>query len=164
MGLLEAITIKVGSWTHLQKLDYEQLPFKCRKCHVYGHFTRDCPTNNDPAQGKEDGWNQVKRSKSHPKNQKSGGPNDKGPHQTTAHQIPTKTVLENKFDPLSSQTEGTQEIELQKETEMTQETEVHKTAPSGKGTPSSSLKGANTEDPKDKILEEEEEEQESEES
>jgi len=164
VGLLEAITIKVGSWTHLQKLDYEQLPFKCRKCHVYGHFTRDCPTNNDPAQGKEDGWNQVKRSKSHPKNQKSGGPNDKGPHQTTAHQIPTKTVLENKFDPLSSQTEGTQEIELQKETEMTQETEVHKTAPSGKGTPSSSLKGANTEDPKDKILEEEEEEQESEES
>ena len=47
---------------------------------------------------------------------------------------------------------------------MTQETEVHKTTPSGKGTPSASLKGANTEDPNGKILEEEEEEQESEES
>jgi hypothetical protein len=45
VGLPEAIKIKVGNWTHLQKLDYEQLPFKCRKCHVYGHFARGCPTN-----------------------------------------------------------------------------------------------------------------------
>ena len=29
VGLPEAIKIKVGIWTHLQKLDYEQLPFKC---------------------------------------------------------------------------------------------------------------------------------------
>eukprot|EP00253_Pinus_taeda_P015758 PITA_15758 len=114
-----------------------------------------------PAQGKEDGWNQVKGFKSHPKNQKPRGPTGKGPHQNTTHQISTKTAPENKFDPLSSQIEGTEEIEIQKETEMTQETEVHKTAPSGKGTPSASPKGVN---PKDKILEEEEEEQEFEES
>lgn len=42
MGLPEAIKIKVGSWTHLQKLDYEQLPFKCRECHEYGHFAKCC--------------------------------------------------------------------------------------------------------------------------
>lgn len=29
VGLPEVIKIKVGSWTHVQKLDYEQLPFKC---------------------------------------------------------------------------------------------------------------------------------------
>eukprot|EP00253_Pinus_taeda_P013975 PITA_13975 len=33
-GLPEAIKLKVGSWTHVQKLDYEQLPFKCRKCQI----------------------------------------------------------------------------------------------------------------------------------
>lgn len=114
VGLPEAITIKVESWTHLQKLDYEQLPFKCRKCHVYGHFAKDCLTNNDAAQGKEDGWNQVKRSKPYLKNQKSRGPNGKGPHQATAQPITPKPTPENKFDPLSSQTEDTQEVVVQK--------------------------------------------------
>jgi hypothetical protein len=63
VGLPEAIKIKVGSWTHVQVLDYEQLPFKCHKCHVYGHFARGCPNKGEPEKGKEDGWNQVKRSK-----------------------------------------------------------------------------------------------------
>eukprot|EP00253_Pinus_taeda_P026670 PITA_26670 len=47
VALPEAIKMKVGSWTHLQKLDYEQLHFKCRKCHVYKHFARGCPSNAD---------------------------------------------------------------------------------------------------------------------
>ena len=55
VGLPEAIKIKVGNWTHLQKLDYEQLPFKCRKCHVYSHFTRGGPTNVESDKGKEEG-------------------------------------------------------------------------------------------------------------
>lgn len=55
VGLQEAIKIKVGNWTNLQKLDYEQLPFKCRKCHVYGHFARGCPTNVEPDKGKKQG-------------------------------------------------------------------------------------------------------------
>eukprot|EP00253_Pinus_taeda_P011388 PITA_11388 len=57
VGLSKAIKIKVGNWIHLQKLDYEQLPFKCQKCHVYGHFARGCPTNEEPDKGKEEGWN-----------------------------------------------------------------------------------------------------------
>jgi hypothetical protein len=43
VGLPEAVKLKVGEWQHLQKLDYEQLPFKCRGCHDYGHFQRNCP-------------------------------------------------------------------------------------------------------------------------
>jgi hypothetical protein len=43
VGLPEAVKLKVGEWKHFQKLDYEQLPFKCRGCHEYGHFQRNCP-------------------------------------------------------------------------------------------------------------------------
>jgi hypothetical protein len=45
VGLPEAVKLKVGDWQHLQKLDYEQLPFKCRGCHEYGHFLINCPKN-----------------------------------------------------------------------------------------------------------------------
>ena len=37
-GLPEAVKLKVGDQHHYQKLDYEQLPFKCRHCHEHGHF------------------------------------------------------------------------------------------------------------------------------
>ena len=41
-GLPEAIKLKVADWTHVQELDYKQLPFKCIHCHGYGHFARSC--------------------------------------------------------------------------------------------------------------------------
>lgn len=37
-GLPKAINIKVDQWTHIQHLDYKQIPFKCKVCHEYGHF------------------------------------------------------------------------------------------------------------------------------
>jgi hypothetical protein len=40
VGLPEAIQLKVADWSHIQELDYEQLPFKCRYCHGYGHFAQ----------------------------------------------------------------------------------------------------------------------------
>ena len=41
-GLPEAIKLKVEDWTHIQQLDYEQIPFKCKLCHEYGHFSNRC--------------------------------------------------------------------------------------------------------------------------
>ena len=38
-GLPVAIKLTVVEWSHIQKLDYEQIPFKCRFCHGYGHFS-----------------------------------------------------------------------------------------------------------------------------
>jgi len=54
-GLPEAIKIKVDQWTHIQQLDYEQLPFKCKVCHEYGHFANRCSKNksNEPTEDEE---------------------------------------------------------------------------------------------------------------
>jgi hypothetical protein len=66
VGLPEAIKLKVGAWNHLQKLDYEQLPFKCRGCHEYGHFLRNCPKAPPTTTGKEgeEGWQQARKGRS----------------------------------------------------------------------------------------------------
>ena len=63
-GLLEAIKLMVGNWSHFQKLDYEQLPFKCKGCQEYGHFIRNCPKKPENLQNKTEGWHRVNRTKS----------------------------------------------------------------------------------------------------
>jgi len=45
-GLPEAIRIKFDQWTHIQQLDYKKIPFKCKVCHEYGHFTNRCSQRN----------------------------------------------------------------------------------------------------------------------
>ena len=41
--LPEAIKLYMDRWEHMQKVDYEYLPFKCKKCHEYGHFVKKFP-------------------------------------------------------------------------------------------------------------------------
>lgn len=41
-GLPEAIKPQVDDWTNIQQLDYDQIPFKCKVCHEYGHFSNCC--------------------------------------------------------------------------------------------------------------------------
>lgn len=73
-GLPEAIKLTVAGWTHIQELDYEQLPFKCRHCHEYGHFAKYCKKKSEEQSDKQNGeqWIQVQK----PTNQKKG--NGKG--------------------------------------------------------------------------------------
>ena len=47
IGLPEAIKLTVVEWSHIQYLDYEQLPFNCRYCHGYGHFARNCKKKSE---------------------------------------------------------------------------------------------------------------------
>lgn len=63
-GLPEAIKLTVAGWTHIQELDYEQLPFKCRHCHGYGHFAKNCKkkAEEQAAKQNEDQWTRVQRS------------------------------------------------------------------------------------------------------
>lgn len=42
-GLAEKINIQYREYVFEQILDYEHLPFRCHRCHVYGHLARDCP-------------------------------------------------------------------------------------------------------------------------
>lgn len=66
-GLLEAIKLKVDEWSHIQQLDYKQVPFKCKVCHEYGHFANRCPKLVDAESGDQEGqWETVKTKKSSP--------------------------------------------------------------------------------------------------
>jgi hypothetical protein len=39
-------------WT--QTIDYEHIPFRCRRCHEHGHLFRECPLNTAPKEGNPD--------------------------------------------------------------------------------------------------------------
>ena len=52
--------LSIDGWNHLQIVDYEQIPFKCKYCHEYGHFAKSCPkkpekpiSDSPPSEG----WN-----------------------------------------------------------------------------------------------------------
>jgi hypothetical protein len=63
-GLPEAINLTLDKWTYLQQVDYEQLPFKCKICHEYGHFAKHCPKSPPETPPEEsDQWQQPKRKK-----------------------------------------------------------------------------------------------------
>jgi hypothetical protein len=79
VGLPEAVKLKVGEWQHLQKLDYEQLPFKCRGCHDYGHFQRNCPKALQEKE-KEEGWQQPRKGRV-----KNNGPRRDNPASTQSN-------------------------------------------------------------------------------
>lgn len=42
-GLSATIKLCMDSWSHVQEVDYDQLPFKCKLCHEYEHFANGCP-------------------------------------------------------------------------------------------------------------------------
>lgn len=42
-GLAKSITLRYKEYVIEQPLDYELLPFRCHRCHEYGHLVRDCP-------------------------------------------------------------------------------------------------------------------------
>lgn len=115
VGLLEAVKIRVGSWTHVQKLDYEQLLFKCRKFQVYGHFARNYPKNIEVEKGRDESWTQVKISKNAHKSNRSGNTNGNGPQASPRNQTPIMEEKGNKYAQLSLATEGSQEPKKQKE-------------------------------------------------
>ena len=41
-GLPEAIKFCIDNWTHIQEVDYDEIPFKFKSCHEYRHFSHEC--------------------------------------------------------------------------------------------------------------------------
>jgi len=39
------VVLEVYDEEWVQAVDYEHVPFRCRKCHEHGHLFRDCPQN-----------------------------------------------------------------------------------------------------------------------
>ena len=80
-GLPKAIMLSIDGWNHLQTVDYEQIPFKCKFCHEYDHFAKSCPkkpkktiTDSLPSEG----WN-VANGKKEAKPSKQQIPSSKSP-------------------------------------------------------------------------------------
>jgi len=42
-GLAQKINLQYKDYVFEQILDYEYLPFRCHRCHEYGHLAKDCP-------------------------------------------------------------------------------------------------------------------------
>ena len=52
--------LSIDRWNHLQTVDYEQIPFKCKYCHEYGHFAKSYPKNPKKPisdSSPSEGWN-----------------------------------------------------------------------------------------------------------
>jgi len=62
--LPEAIKLTVARWEHVQELDYEQLPFKCRHRHGRGHFAKHCKKKAEEQVDKinEEQWTVVQKT------------------------------------------------------------------------------------------------------
>jgi hypothetical protein len=72
-GSSRSNTTKLDSWSYIQQVDYEQIPFKCKICHEYGHFAKSCPQAKDTQDQdpKQDQWQQPKRKKPNGKTQQT---------------------------------------------------------------------------------------------
>lgn len=44
-ALQEEIILQVYDEEWVQAVDYDHVPFRCRKCHEHGNLYRDCPLN-----------------------------------------------------------------------------------------------------------------------
>jgi len=45
-ALADSVSLFHDDFEWNQPLDYEHIPFRCRKCHEHGHLFRDCPLNS----------------------------------------------------------------------------------------------------------------------
>ena len=73
-ALSDVVSLYHDDYEWLQTIDYEHVPFRCRKCHALGHLFQDCPSNKKstttPSMEKSDpdGFTKVpNRKKTHKK-------------------------------------------------------------------------------------------------
>jgi hypothetical protein len=112
-------------------VDYEQLPFKCKSCHEYGHFAKNCPKSkvDQPEEKEQEQWQQAKRKKI---------PNKAATHQQERREISMpsspnkgKSLMVGDHEEESSKNRYTTLENLEAETidskekEITEENQIH---------------------------------------
>jgi hypothetical protein len=57
--------LTLDNWSYIQQVDYEQLPFKCKVYHEYGHFAKTCPQTKKTQleESNQEKWQQLKHKK-----------------------------------------------------------------------------------------------------
>jgi hypothetical protein len=91
-----SVTLEYQDEDWNQTIDYEHIPFRCRKCHEHGHLFRDCPLN---AQGPKVGESKQKDGFTMVTGRKKNPPRKQNPD--TAPKITTK----NSYDILKQLSE-----------------------------------------------------------
>lgn len=71
--LADTVSLFHNDFEWIQSLNYEHIPFRCKKCHEHGHLFRDCPLNpqskpsvNDPSTYSE-GFIEIPNRRRHAK-------------------------------------------------------------------------------------------------
>eukprot|EP00253_Pinus_taeda_P004972 PITA_04972 len=108
--LPESIELEYHDDIWKQPIDYEHIPFRCRKCHEYGHLYRQCPLNKEEEFDKSQETHQreagemgeVDRDFQQVSRRKKRG--KEGP-KTQTHEKPLNTVSQNKFHVLQNENE-----------------------------------------------------------
>lgn len=74
-GLAKTITLVYKEYEIEQKLDYELLPFRCHRCHEYGHLARDCPLGRRKRRTQKDDeeWMEFVKNAEYKADGKTGG-------------------------------------------------------------------------------------------
>ena len=52
-ALHECLWLEYRDEVFFQAIDYEQIPFRCRKCHEHGHLIRECPLHKPTEKAKD---------------------------------------------------------------------------------------------------------------
>lgn len=136
-GLSEAIKLIVVVWTHVQELDYEHLPFKCRHCHGHSNLAKHYKKKVEEQRDKQNGdqWTLVHKT-THPKKgagkgNTTGIPSSSKPNQED--EANAKGTASTQINPAASDQENLVQAEStppSKEGEKAMQTEVTQGSPS----------------------------------
>lgn len=111
-ALPDSVSLFHDDFEWIQPLDYEYVPFRCRKCHAHGHLFRDCPQNAKSTapevsdQQAQDGFTKVpsrKRARKKPSTGKKPHPDQASiPSTSNSFEVLANTSKKQPLKPLAS--------------------------------------------------------------
>jgi len=120
-ALHEGLWLEYRDEDYFQAIYYEQIPFRCRKCHEHGHLVRECPLNKTAEDHKEDKAENNKQIFTKPKAKQRAHRK----HKTKASTLQGNTG--NAFEILETERESEDNSKEQKTIEINKATTRHET-------------------------------------